>query len=326
MEQRENGESDGLGNEDTVPPSKRLIRGKYPAWRYPMYAQYPDIDPGEYWPEGRPLPEGFRLDKSRRIWGIALKKGIVAPEPVRCVGTCRDGTRCPNYKMKGRSTCKMHGAKQSQGVSHPNTITAAGVRHGIFGDLMPPELSEWFERAFTDPDLLNLTEDIATMRTRQAQLKAGFSTGETRADWKTAQDLTEKLFRAAQAGDTDAMNDLFPKLRRTMRVGRSDANAWKEIYDVTDHIRRLIDSERKRRHDMKLVVTAQQVRDLFNAYTKIVFMVIDGIPAVIQTLVRREGTLNTLHLTLSLKAAIGERLGILAAGMNAGRFAEDTGV
>ncbi len=111
-----------------------------------------------------------------------------------------------------------------------------------------------------------------------------------------------------------------------MRVGRSDANAWKEIYDVTDHIRRLIDSERKRRHDMKLVVTAQQVRDLFNAYTKIVFMVIDGIPAVIQTLVRREGTLNTLHLTLSLKAAIGERLGILAAGMNAGRFAEDTGV
>jgi hypothetical protein len=68
--------------------------------------------------------------------------------------------------------CRLHGGKSLHGIAHP------GFKDGKRSKYMPKFLSEAFTRAALDPDLLNLTESIATVEALAADLLSSMSDDE----------------------------------------------------------------------------------------------------------------------------------------------------
>ena len=81
--------------------------------------------------------------------------------PARCGAKCRHGGPCPNYAM-ANGRCRMHGGKQPPpGPGHPN------YKHGRNSKIyrMPGRLRKRFEQAMDDPNLIDITRDVALVDT-----------------------------------------------------------------------------------------------------------------------------------------------------------------
>jgi hypothetical protein len=214
----------------------------------------------------------------------------------------------------------MHGGAERQGLDHPNTKTGEQFRHGLFGDVLPPSLSQWYERAMMDPGIYDLTNNIAILSGRERELLSE----QGRADWEKVEQLTEDLFDAMRKKDMVALPEILVELQKVAKHGRETKDRWKEIREIGENKRRLIETHRKRQLDMKMVVSADQLRALLRAFTTIVFDEIMSIPALAKTMIKREGGLDTGRLSMALVARIGKRMSITTEGMKAGKLNTDS--
>lgn len=303
------------------------IRGKYEPARFPMLLEYPDIEPGQAWGQDKEIPPGFKV-MNGRIWPVPVKKGFIAPDEIRCTATNKtDGLRCPMRRMKGFTTCRMHGDSQNTGIAHPNVKEGNTLRKGIFGDCMPDGLREFYERAIEDPQIYDLTHNIAALAGRERELFGGMSTGEARASWAKAAELVDELIAATRIKDDEQrqakVSEILPQLRSVTRTGRNDTEIWAELMEVGDKKRRLIDTERKRRLDLKLVVSSEQMRGLLRAFYNIVNNELNGLPQTCDVLIEREGFLDTGRLALVILSRIGRKMTRVSEGMKHGKLSEE---
>ena len=95
-----------------------------------------------------------------------------APPPInprarRCTAVnLKAGRRCKNMAVAGSTTCRFHGAG-SPGVGR---ASGAAIQRGRHSRYLPRRLLETYQRGMTDPDLLELRDEIALLDTRVSQL------------------------------------------------------------------------------------------------------------------------------------------------------------
>lgn len=173
-----------------------------------------------------------------------------------CGARTRAGGRCKNPVMaSGR--CRMHGGASLRGMA------SGTFKHGRFSKYLPVRLSSRYCQALADPELLKLQHEIALVDARLQDVLTRVDSGESGPAWDRALKAFEAFQREMAQQNVPAVQDSLAELSLVLRRGYVDVEAWKEIVDLVEQRRRLVDSV------MKHQVQAQQVLTLDQAMTLI---------------------------------------------------------
>jgi len=163
----------------------------------------------------------------------------------------RTHERCKAKAMRGMEVCYHHGGASLRGVAHP------GFRTGRYSKYIPTRLTERYELAVTDPELLNLSEEIALVDSRLADVLARVDSGESTQIWDDLQDERRTFLVAQRRQDQQGMADALAEILNLIARGHADWAAWMDVVNLVERRRRLVESEQKRRIAMSLLVKVE---------------------------------------------------------------------
>lgn len=176
-----------------------------------------------------------------------------------CGAKTRAGTPCRRpAMMNGR--CDKHGGKSPGGIASPRT------KHGRYSRYIPSRLSERYDEAAADTELLAMRDEIALTDARLADVLKRVDRGDSGDLWKQLKAALADVHNMRSLGLSDAgpMGDL----KRIIDRGLADWAAWDEVAKLLEQRRRLVESERKRLVEMQQVVTVERAMLLVSAITE----------------------------------------------------------
>ena len=173
----------------------------------------------------------------------------------------RSGERCKNRPARGRSVCHIHGGKSLSGVA------SATYQNGRYSKYLPDRLIERYKQGIGDEQLLVLTDEIALLDSRLADLLSRVDTGESGSLWSSLISAWGK-FKAATATVDQLKYQL--EIDFIIDAAQGDYQAWGEIHSLIDQRRRMVESERKRLVEIQQMITAKEAMTLIAAIQGIV--------------------------------------------------------
>jgi len=172
----------------------------------------------------------------------------------QCTATSkRSGEQCRDHAMKGRDVCYHHGGKSPRGIA------SATFKTGGYSIDLPTRLQTRYEHSANDPQLLDLTADLALNRAFMQDALSGLDSGESGRLWKALHATWDDLQAANRAKDGDAAKQALNEIGSLIKHGYGASTARDEAVDLSERRRKLVESEQKRRVAMQDMVTTGQV-------------------------------------------------------------------
>lgn len=173
------------------------------------------------------------------------------PDKKKCGAKTRSGGVCDAWAMpNGR--CRLHGGKSLGG------LMSGTFKHGRYSKYLPTRMLDRYRDAQDDTELLAMREEIALLDARLTDVLSRVDTGEAGELWSQARDAYSALTDALQKKDADGINYSMVTLGRLLGRGQADWAAWREITNLLEQRRKLVESERKRLVEMQQMITAEQ--------------------------------------------------------------------
>lgn len=202
------------------------------------------------------FPKGHRYEGQPRCQAWNPNKGAQCgrhPKKLLAGGHPAD----PEHYLR---VCKWHGGDSPRGDSHYNMQGKGYSRYAP--EPLQPTITAFLEQ----PDVLNLTQAVATWEGRISQLlesldadgDPGLLLIEIRDQWKAMWDLTE----AGQITQADVIRQSIEQLLKT---GLDTAMVWDRVMKADDLRRKLVDTEDKRRDRARGFIRAEEARHHYNA-------------------------------------------------------------
>jgi len=167
-----------------------------------------------------------------------------------CGAKTRKGTPCKNPPLEN-GRCRFHGGKSLGGVAHPN------FKHGRYSKyLNDDDVLESYAAGLADPDLLSLRDNLALTDVRIGQILGGMPGPDV---WDAMQTAKNELKTARASRDWDAMASAMTELEQLIEEGATAGVSWAEFVALSEHRRRLAESERKRAIEMRYLVAVDAV-------------------------------------------------------------------
>lgn len=182
---------------------------------------------------------------------------------MQCQAKCKSTQQqCRRKAVKGKRVCTVHGGLTPAGKDHP------AYKHGRYSKYLPTRLREAYETSVADPELLALNAEIALADARVEDLLKRVDTGESGEAWGLARNALTKLREAMDKGEGTHVP--ISMLDEIIQRGLDDYAAWREVIGTAEMRRRLVETERKRRVDMQLMITAERATILISAIADII--------------------------------------------------------
>jgi hypothetical protein len=169
-----------------------------------------------------------------------------------CGARKKDGELCRAVAIEGRARCHYHGGKTPRGIASPH------FRTGRYSKYLPGGLEKLYENARADPDLLNLSDEIALYQGRILELVSNLLTGEAGGRWKEIQAEWTTLRAAVQRQDDVRISDAMNRLERLIAASNQDFLVWADIDRAVARYQSLVADERKRRIEMQALVSTDR--------------------------------------------------------------------
>ena len=178
--------------------------------------------------------------------------------------------QCRRRAVVGKEVCTVHG-----GLT-PGGIASANWKHGRYSKYLPTNFRERYEAEISDPDLLLLNDEIGLLRTQLSiVLEEVKQPPGTESDWIKLQKKLAAFDRAQRTAsglpDSDdrtakmkEVAELFDELREMIQNGGSKEAAWRRILALADSIRKLTESEQRRRSAGEYILQMHDVMALFD--------------------------------------------------------------
>jgi hypothetical protein len=183
-------------------------------------------------------------------------------DAVQCTAKSKgSGERCKNPAVTGFTVCRIHGAG-SKGKPGGRPIV-----HGRYSKHLPERLAGRYTEALSDQKLLELRDEIALIGTRLAELLERVDGGESAQRWKVLQTAYSNLRAATRSGDKMEFLAAMADLEKAVMAGLADYGIWREIAELTEQRRKLVESERKRHVEMQQMITSTQAMAMLAAVT-----------------------------------------------------------
>ena len=190
----------------------------------------------------------------------------ITPQRVRCKAHKSDGsgTPCGAWAVHGRTVCYVHGgATPAPGPLHPN------FRHGRYSKVVPREVASLYHAGLTDPNLLEMTDELALLNARTGQLLQRTGSGESETRWRDAQEMMRAVLSFDAQGDAENLSEAIAELGKIV-FGKNDYEGWREVIGVIDMRRKIASVERARLQAAKQTVTVAQLLGFAGAVAGII--------------------------------------------------------
>ena len=194
--------------------------------------------------------------------------------PSRCTAHLRGsgGKRCKKHAELGYKVCRLHGGKTPRGWESANT------KHGRYSADLPTRLADRYNAALGDPDLVNLSSEIALLDARIGEVIGKLGTGEAGAIWRDLRVAHGKLLAARKDNDTLAMVKALTQIDTLVADGAADYQQWSEIVGLIDQRRKLVEAESKREALLRQNITVENAMLLVGLLRNIIFEEIVDVP------------------------------------------------
>lgn len=178
-------------------------------------------------------------------------------DPKKLAATCgaktRSGHPCKLPPVPGRTRCRFHGGASLAGVASPT------FKHGRYSQYMPKAMLVDYQAGLQDPDLLELTEQIALIDARVVGLLGKLQGKDSGRAWAQLSKLWKDFVRAMNEGDAVRVQSLRNEITAVVERGAGEWAQWEELGRQVDRLARLKKEERERRLAAKQVVRADAV-------------------------------------------------------------------
>lgn len=196
--------------------------------------------------------------------------------------------RCANSPQVGGKTCKKHGTNFTL-MTHPNAIVQSYI------DNLPAKYHVTFIKAVNNPDILDMSPGIALLEAREKEIAS-----------RLYSEVSDKLWLDLKKAWVDFDNTKYIKDSRMFEIkyaetrakvenlinnGYNDAVSWGEIRSLQEQMRKLRESEMKRREKMSNMMTKSQVERLIGA-------VVDAINSNVSDPLVKQNILQQLSLVM----------------------------
>ena len=213
---------------------------------------------------------------------------------MKCGAKCRNGHPCRKWPIKGRNRCRLHGGKTLVG-------SANGLyKHGRHSKYLPARLAERYETAKDDPELLSLKDEIGVVDARLMELLTRVDTGESGAVWRALRRDWDAFTRAQAAQDIPGMHRAVAHIEDVMSRGLTDYAAWREIGELIEQRRKLVESEAKRLMALRQLLTVEEALQFAQRIVDVVTRhcpdkhILSAIIVDLQLLMQAQGPLSAL--------------------------------
>lgn len=148
--------------------------------------------------------------------------------------------------------CRLHGGKSPFGVASKRTST------GRYSKYLPVRLTEKYEAAVGDGELLSIREDIALLDSRLCDVMASASNQESGELWNNLKEARKAYVSASGQDREEKQAEALSTILWLINEGYQEWQAWKDIRFMLQERRQLVESERKRLVDMQQMITAER--------------------------------------------------------------------
>ncbi len=183
----------------------------------------------------------------------------------RCGAKTRRGGSCQAPPMKN-GRCRVHGGK-----SRPPGPGHHAYKHGRQSKLKIPEhLQERIKEELANEHLLNLREDIATIRVRSTEVLSRL--GEL-ADLDSLDEMlriTGEIETALDSDRSDEARARMKSLRSSLEKCRNHEHSWSQFERLTERRRRLVSTERDQSLKAGQLITVNQAILLMDRLVSVV--------------------------------------------------------
>jgi hypothetical protein len=179
------------------------------------------------------------------------------------------GRQCMAWARKGKKTCRHHGGNT------PGGIAAGSWKHGRYSKYIPTGLRSKYDDAISDPEILALDAEIALLQSRLTVLLEKLDRmPDAKNRWQDLQTAYKRFEHAQRAAarleDGNEKNRQLADASESLGLvgdiigtGVFEWAAWGEIVNLTDSLRKLSESEQKRRVAGQHMIYMEQVWNLF---------------------------------------------------------------
>jgi hypothetical protein len=183
-----------------------------------------------------------------------------AANPVVCGARTRSGGPCQRAPIAGRDRCRAHGGTTPRGVASTQFV------HGRRSKDIPSRLTERYQDALVDEELLALRDDVALIDARLGDVLSRVDTGESGRIWK---DLQQAWQQFTAPGDSDRAAakrfDARILIGQLIEEGAADYEAWHDVRSLVDQRARLVSNERQRLVQLQQTITVEQAMAMLAA-------------------------------------------------------------
>lgn len=178
----------------------------------------------------------------------------------RCGARLRGKDRnCQKWPIKGRDRCELHGGKTPRGFALPQTT------HARHSKDLPTRLAATYHASRNDPDLLNLSDEIALTDAFIEDARRGLDHGESGRLFVQLKAAWDALTTAQRAKDPSAVSQAINDIGALIRHGVAAYAARGEAADLIERRRKLVESEARRRIQLQDSITSERAMLLIAA-------------------------------------------------------------
>jgi hypothetical protein len=174
------------------------------------------------------------------------------------------GALCEGIAIRGKTKCRKHGGLSLSGRASPT------YKHGRYSKDLLTGMAARVDEARGNPELLSVSDDIALIEARIAEVLRQLGTGESGAAWQDLQRTLAEFQVALARGDTAGMNTHFTQMQQLVQAGSGTARAWEELRRLEETRCKLVQTEMKTLQGLQQLITIQQHLLLVSAQTEAV--------------------------------------------------------
>lgn len=156
----------------------------------------------------------------------------------RCTAKSKTtGNRCRNDAVSEFTVCRIHGGLSPTGANSP------AFKHGNYSKHLPKRLLHVHDAAFADPELLDLTRDVALQETFiRETLDTMKNAPEAATAWSQLKQALDDLQNAIVLADVMAIDRSVKTMRRTIDERNRYHAARREVRAILSEKRQTVES------------------------------------------------------------------------------------
>lgn len=164
---------------------------------------------------------------------------------------------CNRWPKHGTRNCPVHnGATKTRGSNHGN------FKSGRFSKYLPKALDQQLQQlkeARQSADYFSLTEQIDLVELRISQLCSQLNTASSSKTWEDIEQARLDIMDAVKNNNPDKLTAALRTLESISAQGKKEYRAWDEVFKVQRHYNTLIQSERKKLIEDRLMLRVDEV-------------------------------------------------------------------